>query len=88
MMAAMEAQMAEDRPVVIVERNGRSTVVTGWRAMLLAAGAMLSGLAALVFLAFLFLGIALTVGAVLLIAVPVAIVLAAVGALAGRGREQ
>lgn len=79
--------MAEDRPVVIVERNGRSTVVTGWRAMLLAAGAMLSGLAALVFLAFLFLGIALTVGAVLLIAVPVAIVLAAVGALAGRGRE-
>ncbi|MFN3622552.1 MAG: hypothetical protein ACK4TP_00685 [Hyphomicrobium sp.] len=80
--------MAEDRPVVIVERNGRSTVVTGWRAMLLAAGAMLSGLAALVFLAFLFLGIALTVGAVLLIAVPVAIVLAAVGALAGRGREQ
>lgn len=78
--------MAEDRPVLIVERNGRSTVVTGWRAMLLAAGAMLSGLAALVFLAFLFLGIALTVGAVLLIAVPVAIVLAAVGALAGRGR--
>jgi len=78
--------MAEDRPVLIVERNGRSTVVTGWRAMPLAAGAMLSGLAALVFLAFLFLGIALTVGAVLLIAVPVAIVLAAVSALAGRGR--
>jgi hypothetical protein len=86
MMAAMEGHMAEDRPVLIVERNGRSTVVTGWRAMLLAAGAMLSGLAALVFLAFLFLGIALTVGAVLLIAVPVAIVLAAVSALAGRGR--
>lgn len=80
--------MAEDRPVLIVERNGRSTVVTGWRAMLLAAGAMLSGLAALVFLAFLFLGIALTVGAVLLIAVPVAIVLAAVGALVGRGGER
>lgn len=76
--------MSDERPILIVERDGRSTVVTGWRAMLLAAGAMLSGLAALVFLAFLFLGIALTVGAVLLIAVPVAIVLAAVSAVMGR----
>lgn len=76
--------MSDERPILIVERDGRSTVVTGWRAMLLAAGAMLGGLAALVFLGFLFLGIALTVGAVLLIAVPVAIVLAGISAAVGR----
>lgn len=79
--------MSEDRPVLVVEQNGRATVVTGWRAMLLAAGAMLSGLAVLVLLAFLFLGIALTLGVVLLIAVPVAIVLALVSALTGRRGE-
>ncbi len=76
--------MSEERPVFVVERNGRATVVTGWRAMLLTAGALLSGLFALVFVAFVFLGIALTVGAVLLIALPVALVLAAVSALMGR----
>lgn len=76
--------MSDERPVLVVERDGRSTVVTGWRAMLLAAGAMLGGLAALVFLGFLFLGIAVTVGAVLLIAVPVAIVLAGISAATGR----
>ena len=76
--------MSEERPVLVVERNGRATVVTGWRAMLLAAGALLGGLAALAFLAVVFLGIAVTLGAVLLVAVPVAIILAAVGALAGR----
>ena len=54
----------EERPVFIVERSGRATVVTGWRAMLLTAGALLSGLATLVFLAFVFLGVALTIGAV------------------------
>lgn len=76
--------MSEERPVFVVERNGRATVVTGWRAMLLTAGALLSGLFALVFVAFVFLGIALTVGAVLLIALPVALVLAAASALMGR----
>lgn len=82
---SMEIHMSEERPVFVVEQGGRATVVTGWRAMLLAAGAMLGGLAVLVLLAFLFLGMALTLGAALLIAVPVAIVLALVSAAAGRG---
>ncbi len=76
--------MSEERPVFVVERNGSTTVVTGWRAMLLAAGALLGGLVALFFLAFVFLGVALTLGAVLLIALPVALILAAIGALVGR----
>lgn len=76
--------MSEQRPVLVVQRNGQTTVVTGWRALLLAAGALLSGLAALVFLAFIFLGLAITIGAVLLVAIPAAIGIAIAGALMGR----
>lgn len=76
--------MHEDKPLIVVERNGQTTVVTGWRAWLLALGALLSGVAALVFLGFVFLGLAVTVGAVLLVVVPAAILVAVAGALLGR----
>ncbi len=76
--------MSEERPVVIVQRNGSTQVVTGWRAMLLAASAVVGGLAALVLLGFLFIGVAVTVGAVLVIAVPAAIIFAVITALMGR----
>lgn len=76
--------MQEERPVLVVERNGQTTVVTGWRAWLLTIGAIIGAAAAFVFLAFIFLGMALTIGAVLLIALPVAIALALIGSLLGR----
>ena len=73
--------MQDQRPLLVVEKNGRTTVVTGWRAVLLALGAVLSGIAALVFLGFVFIGIALTVGTVLLVVVPAAILLALITSL-------
>jgi hypothetical protein len=73
--------MQDQRPLLVVEKNGRTTVVTGWRAVLLALGALLSGIAALVFLGFVFIGIALTIGTVLLIVVPAAILLALITSL-------
>jgi len=76
--------MDEQRPLLVVERNGRTTVVTGWRAWLIAAVAMLTGLATLVFLAFIFFGVAVAVGAVLLIAIPAAIIVAVATALFGK----
>lgn len=78
--------MREDRPLLVVEKNGQTTVVTGWRAVLLTIGALLGAIAAFIFLAFIFFGIALTVGAVLLIAVPAAIIAAVFGSLFGRQR--
>lgn len=55
--------------MLVIQRNGRTTVITGWRAWLLGvAVALLLGV-----LAFVALGIAVTVGAVLLIVVPIAI---------------
>ncbi len=66
--------MPDQRPLLVVEKNGHTTVVSGWKAVLLAIGAMLSGIAALIFLGLVFFGIALTVGAVLLVVVPAAII--------------
>jgi hypothetical protein len=70
--------------MLVVEKNGQTTVVSGWRAWLLALGVVLGAVAALGFLAFIFLGIALTIGAVLLVAVPVVIGFAIIGSLFGR----
>ena len=55
--------------MLVIQRNGRTTVITGWRAWLLGVAVALL----LVMIAFVALGIAITVGAVLLIVVPVAI---------------
>jgi hypothetical protein len=67
--------------VFVIRRNVRTTVVTGWRAWLLAA-VLFVGLTLLVaVVAFVVLGIAVTVGAVLLIIVPVAVGLAIIASL-------
>jgi hypothetical protein len=70
--------------MLVVQKNGRTTVVSGWRAWLLAFGLVLGAVAAFFFLTFVFLGIALTIGAVVLIALPVAIGIAIFSALFGR----
>jgi hypothetical protein len=70
--------------MLVVEKNGQTTVVSGWRAWLLAFGAILVAVAAFFFLAFVFLGIALTIGAVVLVVLPVAIAIALIGSLVGR----
>jgi hypothetical protein len=67
--------------MLVIEYNGRTIVVTGWRAWVLAALLFLglTLLAALV--AFVVLGVAITVGAVLLIALPIAIGVAILASL-------
>jgi hypothetical protein len=70
--------------MLVVENNGKTTVVSGWRAWVMALGVVLGVVAVVGFLGFIFLSVALTIGAVLLIAVPVAVGFAIVGALFGR----
>ncbi len=67
--------------MLVVEKNGRTTVISGWKAWLLALGVVLGAVVAFCFLAFVFLGIALTIGAVLLVAVPIVIAMAILGSL-------
>jgi hypothetical protein len=63
--------------MLIVNWNGRRNVITGWRAWLIVASAALLG-AVVILLLF---GVVLTLGLVLMIAVPLAIILSLIAKL-------
>lgn len=67
--------------MLVIQRNGRTTVVTGWRAWLLAALIFAALTLLMAVIAFVVLRIAVTLGAVLLIVVPVAIGVAILASL-------
>jgi hypothetical protein len=58
--------------MIVITRNGKTTVVTGWRAWLVSVAVFVAAVALLFVIAFVVLGVAITAGAVLLIVVPVA----------------
>lgn len=72
----------------VISRNGTMEVVSGWRAWLLLALMCVVGAIVLAALAFLMFGITITVAAIIVIGVPVAIVgaLIAEGVRSIRGR--
>lgn len=63
----------DDRFTIVISRDGETTVITGWRAWLVLGVISLLAAIALVVLAFLFLGIAVTVGTLLVFGIPIAI---------------
>jgi len=67
--------------MIVITRNGRTTVITGWRAWLIGTAAFVVATALLFVIAFVMLGVAITAGAVLLIVVPVAIGVALLASL-------
>jgi hypothetical protein len=67
--------------MIVITRNGRTTVLTGWRAWLVGAAAFCATVVVVALIAFIALGVAVTVGAVLLIVVPVALGLAILASL-------
>jgi hypothetical protein len=67
--------------MLVIERNGRTTVITGWRAWLVAAVLFVGLTLLMAVIAFVVLGVAITLGAVLLIIVPVAIGVAIIASL-------
>ena len=58
--------------MIVITRNGSATVVTGWRAWLASVAVLVAAVVFLFVIAFVVLGVAITVGAVLLIVVPIA----------------
>jgi hypothetical protein len=74
--------------MIVISRNGKTAVITGWRAWLIGAAAFVGFTLLLGLIAFVFLGIAFTVGAVLLIVVPVAIGIALIASALGSGRRR
>lgn len=67
--------------MLVIERNGRTTVITGWRAWLLAAALFVGLTLLMAVIAFMVLGLAITLGAILLIVLPVAIGVAILASL-------
>jgi hypothetical protein len=67
--------------MIVMTRNGKTTVITGWKAWLIGAMVFAATTTFLALIAFLMLGIALTLTLVLFIAVPVAIGVALIASL-------
>ena len=59
--------------MIVITRNGQTTVLTGWRAWLVGAVAFVVSFVLVALFAFFVFGLAITLGAILLILVPVAI---------------
>jgi hypothetical protein len=67
--------------MIVIEHNGKTTVVTGWRAWLLGAAAFVATSAVLAFVFFVVLGVAITVWAAILIMIPVLVGIALIASV-------
>ena len=76
-----ERELEGPARMIVIERNGKTTVITGWQAWLLGAAAFAVTTIVLAFVFFVLLGVAITVGAVLLIVVPVVVGIALLASL-------
>jgi hypothetical protein len=70
--------MAQMRRMIVIRRNGETTLITGWRAWLLGAGALLAAWLVLALVVFALIGVAITVGVVLLLLIPAVAIVALV----------
>jgi hypothetical protein len=73
-----------EEAMIVITRNGRTIVLTGWRAWLAGAALFVAATLVIAVVLFVMLGIAVTIGAVLLIVVPVAIGIALLASLLHR----
>jgi len=67
--------------MIVITRNGKTTVITGWRAWLIGVVVFVATTTLLALFAFLALGIALTLTMMVFIAVPVAVGVALIASL-------
>ena len=72
---------ARTRRVIVITRNGRTVVITGSRAWLMGFGAMLLAWFALAVIVFALVGVAISVGVVLLLLIPAIVIVSIVGSL-------
>ncbi len=66
---------------IVITRNGRTAVISGWRAWVLGAAVLLAAWCALALIVFFLVGVAITVGVVLLLLIPASAIVALMGAL-------
>ena len=61
--------------MIVIRKDGRAVVLSGWRAWLAGAAAFAIAFALVALITFVLLGLAFTAGVILLVVVPVAVVL-------------
>jgi hypothetical protein len=70
--------------MIVITRNGRTTVITGWREWLVRAFVFVAAMLVLAVLVFVMLGLAVTLGAIAMIVIPAAIIVALLGSMFSR----
>ncbi|RTL65097.1 MAG: hypothetical protein EKK41_20610 [Hyphomicrobiales bacterium] len=70
--------------MIVFTRNGKTTVLTGWKAWLLSAVAFVATWAILCLIAALVIGVGLTIGVFLLLAIPALVGVGLVASAFGR----
>ncbi|HVZ05539.1 hypothetical protein [Hyphomicrobium sp.] len=70
--------------MIVITRNGRTTVITGWREWLLRAIVFVVAILVLGIVFFFMLGLAVTLGAIAMIVIPAAIIVALLSSMFSR----
>jgi hypothetical protein len=70
--------------MIVITRNGETTVLTGWREWLFKIVVFMAAVLLLGVIAFVMFGLAVTIGAVALVVIPALIIVALIGSLFGR----
>lgn len=73
--------------MIVIRTHRKTVVLTGWRAWVVGIAALLVAWLVLAFLAFVLVGIAATLGVVLLLIVPAALIVVGLQSVLGRGRS-
>jgi hypothetical protein len=70
--------------MIVIQRNGETIVLTGWREWLVKIVVFMAAILLFAIIAFLMFGLAVTVGAILLVVIPAAIIVALLGSMLGK----
>ena len=70
--------------MIVITRNGKTTVITGWRAWVISAVAIAATWLVLALIVFFMIGAAVTVGLFLLLAIPAVVLVGLASGMFGR----
>lgn len=70
--------------MIVITRNGKTTVITGWRAWVISAVAIAATWLVLALIVFFMIGAAVTIGLFLLLAIPAVVLVGLASGMFGR----
>ena len=83
--AIMKVELTMERDaMIVITRNGKTEVITGWRAWLYGAAALLLIWSVFMTIAAVFVGVAISVGVMMLLMVPALAIVAMIGRMMRR----